>query len=54
MLLVAKFNAGTLVSLAMTTLTVMRILAREVDPMVCKMPSEDPRIASFTGIGDLA
>jgi 26S proteasome regulatory subunit T4 len=38
----------------MTTLTIMRILPREVDPMVYKMSLEDPGSASFAGIGGLA
>lgn len=37
----------------MTTLTVMRILPREVDPLVYKMSLEDPGGASFAGIGGL-
>ncbi|KAF8637596.1 hypothetical protein AX17_002665 [Amanita inopinata Kibby_2008] len=50
---VAKLKAGTRVSLDMTTLTVMRILPREVDPLVYKMSLEDPGGASFAGIGGL-
>ena len=50
---VAKLKAGTRVSLDMTTLTIMRILPREVDPMVYKMSLEDPAGASFAGIGGL-
>ena len=46
-------KAGTRVSLDMTTLTIMRILPREVDPMVYKMSLEDPGGASFAGIGGL-
>ena len=49
----AKLKSGTRVSLDMTTLTVMRILPREVDPMVYKMSLEDPGGASFAGIGGL-
>jgi hypothetical protein len=37
----------------MTTLTIMRILPREVDPMVYKMSLEDPGGATFAGIGGL-
>ena len=48
-----KLKAGTRVSLDMTTLTIMRILPREVDPMVYKMSLEDPGGASFAGIGGL-
>ncbi|KAF8630466.1 hypothetical protein AX15_002915 [Amanita polypyramis BW_CC] len=50
---VAKLKAGTRVSLDMTTLTIMRILPREVDPLVYKMSLEDPGDASFAGIGGL-
>lgn len=50
---VAKLKAGTRVSLDMTTLTIMRILPREVDPLVYKMSMEDPGGASFAGIGGL-
>ncbi|KAH9172951.1 26S proteasome regulatory complex ATPase RPT4 [Lactarius sanguifluus] len=46
-------KTGTRVSLDMTTLTIMRILPREVDPMVYKMSLEDPGGASFAGIGGL-
>jgi ATP-dependent 26S proteasome regulatory subunit len=49
-----KLKAGTRVSLDMTTLTIMRILPREVDPMVYKMSLEDPGSASFAGIGGLS
>lgn len=49
----AKLKTGTRVSLDMTTLTIMRILPREVDPMVYKMSLEDPGGASFAGIGGL-
>jgi 26S proteasome regulatory subunit T4 len=48
-----KLKAGVRVSLDMTTLTIMRILPREVDPMVYKMSLEDPGGASFAGIGGL-
>lgn len=49
----AKLQNGTRVSLDMTTLTIMRILPREVDPLVYKMSLEDPGGASFAGIGGL-
>lgn len=49
----SKLKSGTRVSLDMTTLTIMRILPREVDPMVYKMSLEDPGGASFAGIGGL-
>jgi len=49
-----KLKSGTRVSLDMTTLTIMRILPREVDPMVYNMSLEDPGGASFAGIGGLS
>ncbi|EJU03674.1 26S proteasome subunit P45 [Dacryopinax primogenitus] len=49
-----KLKPGTRVSLDMTTLTIMRILPREVDPMVYNMSLEDPGGASFAGIGGLS
>ncbi|KAJ9122466.1 26S protease regulatory subunit 10B [Naganishia vaughanmartiniae] len=50
---VSKLKAGVRVSLDMTTLTIMRILPREVDPAVYNMSLEDPGAASFAGIGGL-
>ncbi|EJT50312.1 ATPase [Trichosporon asahii var. asahii CBS 2479] len=50
---VEKLKAGVRVSLDMTTLTIMRILPREVDPMVYNMSLEDPGAVSFAGIGGL-
>lgn len=38
----------------MTTLTIMRMLPREVDPLVFNMSLEDPGQVSFSGIGGLA
>jgi len=49
----AKLTVGTRVSLDMTTLTIMRILPREVDPIVYHMVSEDPGKVSFGDIGGL-
>ncbi|UZJ51915.1 hypothetical protein CBS101457_001235 [Exobasidium rhododendri] len=49
-----KLKAGIRVSLDMTTLTIMRILPREVDPLVYNMSMEDPAGASFAGIGGLS
>ncbi|KAI3617566.1 hypothetical protein CBS9595_003475 [Malassezia furfur] len=49
-----KLEQGVRVSLDMTTLTIMRVLPREVDPMVYKMSTEDPSGASFAGIGGLS
>merc|ERR1712113_1113213 len=43
----AKLVAGTRVALDMTTLTIMRMLPREVDPMVYNMSLEDPGQVSF-------
>ena len=37
----------------MTTLTIMRMLPREVDPLVYNMSLEDPGQVSFAGIGGL-
>ena len=44
---------GTRVTLDMTTLTIMRMLPREVDPMVYNMSLEDPGKINFAGIGGL-
>ena len=41
-------------SLDITTLTIMRILPREVDPVVFKMLSEDPGDVPFSEIGGLS
>lgn len=48
-----KLKQGTRVALDMTTLTIMRMLPREVDPMVYNMSLEDPGQVSFGGIGGL-
>ncbi|KAK9764965.1 26S proteasome subunit rpt4 [Basidiobolus ranarum] len=48
-----KLKQGTRVALDMTTLTIMRILPREVDPLVYNMSLEDPGDVSFAGIGGL-
>ncbi|KAL9938702.1 hypothetical protein V8E36_002421 [Tilletia maclaganii] len=48
-----KLKQGVRVSLDMTTLTIMRVLPREVDPLVYNMSIEDPAGASFAGIGGL-
>lgn len=50
---VKKLTAGVRVALDMTTLTIMRILPREVDPMVFNMLNEDPGTVSYTDIGGL-
>jgi 26S proteasome regulatory subunit T4 len=44
---------GSRVTLDMTTLTIMRKLPREVDPMVYNMLSEDPGAVSYGAIGGL-
>ena len=55
-----KLIAGVRVSLDMTTLTIMRffvlirILPREVDPLVYNMSTEDPGDVTFAGIGGLS
>lgn len=48
-----KLTVGTRVALDVTTLTIMRILPREVDPVVFNMLSEDPGKISFNDIGGL-
>ncbi|ORY02424.1 26S protease regulatory subunit 10B [Basidiobolus meristosporus CBS 931.73] len=48
-----NLKQGTRVALDMTTLTIMRILPREVDPLVYNMSLEDPGEVSFAGIGGL-
>lgn len=51
----AKLVAGTRVALDMTTLTIMRTLPREVDPVVFHMKAEDPGAAvSYSAIGGLS
>lgn len=49
----AKLIAGTRVALDMTTLTIMRALPREVDPVVYNMLSEDPGKVDYSMIGGL-
>ena len=44
---------GTRVALDMTTLTIMRLLPREVDPTVFQMQSEEEGKVSFSDIGGL-
>lgn len=48
-----KLVKGVRVALDMTTLTIMRILPREVDPSVYNMTTFEPGEISFTGIGGL-
>jgi len=49
----AKLKPGTRVALDMTTLTIMRYLPREVDPLVYNMSHEDPGDVSYSAIGGL-
>eukprot|EP00899_Mesostigma_viride_P002186 jgi/Mesvir1/11969/Mv00288-RA.1 len=49
----SKLTAGTRVALDMTTLTIMRALPREVDPVVYNMLHEDPGNVSYSAIGGL-
>ena len=44
---------GSRVTLDMTTLTIMRKLPREVDPLVYGMLTEDPGQVSYSAIGGL-
>jgi len=50
----AKLTPGTRVSLDMTTLTIMRALPREVDPVVYNMKHEDPGNVDYATIGGLS
>lgn len=50
----AKLKNGCRVSLDNTTLTIMRVLPREVDPLVYNMLKESPGDATFSGVGGLA
>ena len=49
----AAMTAGTRVALDMTTLTIMRTLPREVDPVVFNMLNESPGSISYSDIGGL-
>jgi 26S proteasome regulatory subunit T4 len=49
----AKLKVGDRVSLDYTTLTIMRRLPREVDPVVFKMLDEDPGEVTYANIGGL-
>ena len=46
-------QAGTRVALDMTTLTIMRYLPREVDPLVYNMTHEDPGNVTYSSIGGI-
>ncbi|KAK9467628.1 P-loop containing nucleoside triphosphate hydrolase protein [Lipomyces arxii] len=48
-----KLKLGVRVALDMTTLTIMRMLPREVDPLVYNMTTYKPGDLSFAGIGGL-
>lgn len=50
----AKLKSGTRVALDMTTMTIMRCLPREVDPLVYNMSAEDPGDVSYSSIGGLS
>lgn len=50
---ISGLKQGTRVSLDVLTYTIMRILPREVDPLVYSMTTEDPGNISFAGIGGL-
>jgi 26S proteasome regulatory subunit T4 len=49
-----KLVQGVRVALDMTTLTIMRMLPREVDPLVHNMLSEDPGSINYAEIGGLS
>lgn len=49
-----KLKQGVRVALDITTLTVMRVLPREVDPLVYNMTILDPTDMSFSGVGGLS
>merc|ERR1712010_214699 len=48
-----KLVAGARVALDMTTLTIMRLLPREVDPVVYNMLQEDPGAVDYSQVGGL-
>mmetsp|Transcript_18450 Transcript_18450/g.46667 ORF Transcript_18450/g.46667 Transcript_18450/m.46667 type:complete len:390 (-) Transcript_18450:3432-4601(-) len=49
-----KLTTNTRVALDMTTLTIMRALPREVDPVVFNMLQEDPGKVDYSSIGGLS
>lgn len=49
----SKLVTSARVALDMTTLTIMRVLPREVDPLVFNMLSEDPGDVSYSSVGGL-
>jgi len=50
----SQLKPGTRVALDMTTLTIMRYLPREVDPLVYNMSHEDPGDVKYSSIGGLS
>lgn len=50
----SRLKSGTRVALDMTTLTIMRYLPREVDPLVYNMSHEDPGNVNYSSIGGLS
>jgi len=48
-----KLTQGTRVTLDMTTLTIMRALPREVDPVVFHMKAEEADTTSYGSVGGL-
>jgi 26S proteasome regulatory subunit T4 len=50
----SKLVTNTRVALDVTTLTIMRILPREVDPVVFNMTQEDPGNVDYSNIGGLS
>eukprot|EP01023_Acetabularia_acetabulum_P002626 TRINITY_DN11092_c1_g1_i1.p2 TRINITY_DN11092_c1_g1~~TRINITY_DN11092_c1_g1_i1.p2 ORF type:complete len:237 (+),score=34.27 TRINITY_DN11092_c1_g1_i1:140-850(+) len=50
----SKLENGTRVALDMTTLTIMRHLPREIDPVVFNMLTEDPGNVDYSSIGGLS
>lgn len=50
----ARLKPGARVALDVTTLTIMRVLPREVDPMVFNMLHEDPGEVSYADIGGVS
>jgi 26S proteasome regulatory subunit T4 len=49
----SKLVVSARVALDQTTLTIVRILPREIDPMVYHMLNEDPGDVNFNDIGGL-
>ncbi|KAF4736122.1 26S protease regulatory subunit 10B [Perkinsus olseni] len=49
----AKLTTGTRVALDITTLTIMKAMPREVDPLVFSMLSEDPGEVRYSEVGGL-